>query len=97
MSADRKLDYLKSLIQIEEDLKFCEAAITSGSRLELAHETLLALADELDTLRAETLEPIERLRLEKDHHLTKVLLYHAKDRLEALYRDQEKFLPHSRR
>lgn len=92
-----RTDHLKSLNRIEEDLRFCEAALTSGSRLELAHETLLALADELEILRRKTVERTDRLRIEKDRHLIKVLLYHAKDRLEAQYKDQEKFLSHSRR
>ncbi len=97
MSSYERTQCLKTLIRIEEDLRFCETAVTSGSRLELAHETLIALADELEVLRNRALKPMDRIRLEKDHHLTKVLLYHAKDRLEAQYRDQEKFLSHSRR
>ena len=82
------------LAAVEEDLRFCEAAVANENRLELAVEILQeALAKLEEVLSSEGL-PEEKLEAARQmQQRAKLLLHRAQAIIDMRDREQERFLP----
>lgn len=92
-NADQVEKTKRAIDNLEESLKFCERAIKSENRVELAHDTLLELSDKIERIVAEReLSPEQAGHIEKLTQRAKILLYRARVLLQVQDKEQEKFL-----
>ncbi|MEM2909839.1 MAG: hypothetical protein QXO01_02060 [Nitrososphaerota archaeon] len=82
------------LADIEEELKFCQASVESGSRLELVVEVLQEISSKLEDLMFKQKLTESELELAKSlYQKARLLLHRAQAVLSMRDKEQEKFLP----